>query len=152
MKFPLLSISVGLFAMVGLTGCDTPGQSAMAGAGVGAVMGGMLKGNGRDVARGAAIGAAGGYILGKAAENERSRGYYQGRMEGSGYAYVPPPPPPPPRYYSHYSYGYRMSYGQPSRTYGYVYSPYSGRLVSVRGIPHGAQVRDPYTGQVFLNP
>jgi len=147
----VMSVLAAGVVLTSLTGCETPGQSAVAGAATGAVMGGMLKGDTRNVARGAAIGAAGGYVLGKYGESERQRGYIQGQS-----TYAQPPPevyystPAPPRH--HY---YRREvplYGRFSGTYGYVYSPYSGQLVDVRGIPRGAQVVDPSTGRVFFNP
>lgn len=147
---PTLILSV---TSVCFTGCETPGQSALAGAATGAVMGGMLKGDTRNVARGAAIGAAGGYVIGKYGESERRRGQLEAGGGNSApppreVYYAPPPPPPRPQYY------YRSSilYGRFSGTYGYVYSPYSGRLVDVRGIPRGAKVVDPSTGRVFYNP
>ena len=150
-KLLIPSLFLGL-ASVCFTSCETPGQSAMAGAATGAVIGGVLKGDTRNVARGAAIGAAGGYVLGKYGESERQRGYIQGQ---GGYnppptreVYVVPAPPPRPVYYQRSS----ILYGRFSGTYGYVYSPYSGRLVDVRGIPRGARVVDPSTGRIFYNP
>jgi len=147
---------VVLMSLVSLsfTGCETPGESALAGAATGAVLGGLLKGDTRNVARGAAIGGVGGYVLGKYGESERQRGYVQGQ---GGYAPVPPPreiyytaPAPVPRAYHHHHEA--RLYGRFSRTYGYVYSPYTGQLVDVRGIPRGAEVVDPSTGRVFVNP
>jgi len=141
---------MGLTAVL-VTGCQTPEQSAVAGAATGAVMGGLLKGDTRNVARGAAIGAAGGYVLGKYGESERQRGYIEGQ---GGY-----PPSPPREVYAapvpsrpHYHHRETPLYGRFSGTYGYVYSPYSGQLIDVRGIPRGAQVVDPSTGRVFYNP
>lgn len=146
-------------ASVLLSGCETPGQSALAGAGTGALLGGMLKGTGRGMAQGAAIGAAGGYVLGAYGQSERERGYAQG---SGAYAPQPAPPvyyaPPPvePRYHGHYYSHPRaeaMLYGSHSGRYGFVYSPYGRRdLVDVRGLPHGAQVMDPFSGRVFVNP
>ncbi len=132
----------------------------VAGAATGAAMGGMLKGTGRGMAQGAAIGAAGGYVLGKYGEAERQKGYAQ----AGGY----PPPPPQPVYVSgyytepapppvrhHYPYHHHgpPRYARPSSRYGWVYSPYGqGGMVDVRGCPRGAQVRDPYTGFIFIVP
>lgn len=141
-----------------LSGCETPGQSALAGAGTGAVLGGALKGTGRGMAQGAAIGAAGGYVLGAYGQSERNRGYAQ----ASG-TYPSPPPPvyyapvPEPRYHHRHYYAAPraepMLYGRHSGRYGFVYSPYGSReLVDVRGLPHGARVVDPFCGRVFLNP
>lgn len=154
MKNPLIAVLALCVVSVAFTGCETPGQSALAGAATGAVMGGLLKGDTRNVARGAAIGAAGGYVLGKYGESERQRGAIESQ---GGYAPAPPPrevyytaPPPAPRsYHRHHE---SPPYGRFSGTYGYVYSPYTGQLVNVRGIPRGAQVVDPSTGRVFINP
>ncbi len=122
-------------------------------------MGGMLKGTGRGMAQGAAIGAAGGYVLGAYGQSERQKGYAQA---SGAYAPQPAPPvyyaPPPeePRYHHHRYAPPRaepMLYGRHSGRYGFVYSPYGRRdLVDVRGLPHGAQVVDPFCGRVFLNP
>jgi len=153
----LTFLVLGFLPFVLLTGCETPGQSALAGAGTGAVMGGMLKGTGRGMAQGAAIGAAGGYVLGAYGQSERQRGYAQGSLDQQ-----PPPPPvyyapaPMPRY-GHYRHSVTrpepIVYGRRSGRYGFVYSPYGrGELVDVRGLPHGAQVADPYSGRIFLNP
>lgn len=149
----LLVSAVCLF----LSGCETPGQSALAGAGTGALVGGMLKGTGRGMAQGAAIGAAGGYVLGAYGQAERQRGY----IEGSG-GYAPPPPSYAqpqviPRYHHNYRYApprpEPVLYGSPSGRWGFVYSPYGRRnLVDVRGLPRGARVVDPFCGRVFLNP
>lgn len=149
-KWIMLVVVAGV-VLTGFTGCETPGQSAMAGAATGAVMGGMLKGDTRNVARGAAIGAAGGYVLGKYGEAERQRGYIDGQgaySQAPREVYYTAPAPPRPHYYRREA----TLYGRFSGTYGYVYSPYSGQLVDVRGIPRGAQVVDPSTGRVFFNP
>jgi len=151
-----LGLLLVFFASVLLSGCETPGQSALAGAGTGALMGGMLKGTGRGMAQGAAIGTAGGYVLGAYGQSERQRGYAQ----ASGAYAQPPPyyaqPTPEPRYYQHHYAPPRpepMLYGRHSGRYGFVYSPYGRRdLVDVRGLPRGAQVMDPFSGRVFLNP
>ncbi len=152
-----LSLGSVLVCVVPLffSGCETPGRSALAGAGTGAVVGGMLKGTGKGMAQGAAIGAAGGYVLGAYGQSERAKGYAQAT---GGY---PPPavyhgrPPIVSRYPHphHPRFVEPMLYGRHSGRYGFVYSPYgSGNLVDVRGLPRGAQVVDPYTGRVFLNP
>lgn len=151
----LLPLSVGVVsAALLLSGCETPFDSAVAGAATGAVLGGALKGTGRDMARGAAIGAAGGYVLGKYGEAERARGYSQAQS-----VYAPPVQRPayfaPPQtvYYNEYHpRGGRVPWGQFSGTPGYVYSPFGHWLVDVRGIPRGAEVVDPHTGRRFFNP
>jgi hypothetical protein len=57
------------------------------------------------------------------------RGYYEGRPVG------------------------RYPYAEPADRPGFVYSPYPPHnVVDVRGIPHGALVRDPSSGGVFRKP
>jgi hypothetical protein len=152
----LLMMGASALSML-LTGCETPEQSALAGAATGAVMGGLLKGGGHNVARGAAIGAAGGYVLGKYGESERRRGNLEAQGGYSSEPVYSAPPPEREVYYSatapraHY-YHENLPYGRPSRTYGYVFSPFTGQLVDVRGIPRGAKVVDPSSGRSFLNP
>lgn len=156
------SLALTLVATI-LTGCETPGDSALAGAGAGAAAGALLKGTGRGALQGAAIGGIGGYALGKYAEGERARGYVAGQ-NSAGYAPPAPQvyvqqqpvyvPPPEPRYaeYPEHRHHHSILMGRSSGRYGYVYSPYSGELVNVRGIPHGAEVRDPSSGRIFINP
>jgi hypothetical protein len=141
------------------SGCETPGQSAMAGAATGAAAGALLKGSGRGVAQGAAIGAVGGYALGKFGEGERARGYAQANGAYPVPQPIPQPAPaqvyyaqpsPAPRYYQHHEH---HPYGRFSGTPGFVYSPFGGgNLVDVRRIPRGAEVRDPFSGRIFINP
>lgn len=60
-----------------------------------------------------------------------------------------PSTPPPPASVENYEYGKQVP-GKP----GYVtspHSPYSG-YVDVRGYPPGTEVKDPYTGKIFLVP
>ena len=121
----------------------------------------MLKGTGRGALQGAAIGGAGGYVLGKYGEGERAKGYSAGQ-NSTGYAqpqpiYVQPQPvyvaASEPRYREYPErHHHSIPMGRYSGRYGYVYSPYSGELVNVRGIPHGAEVRDPSSGRIFINP
>ena len=121
--------SVVLLSAFVLSSCDTPeGQGAAYGAGTGAVIGALATGRVRDAAIGAAAGAAAGTLIGHAiAEDEARR-------------YGPPPEG-----------GYPVA--QWSGTPGLVVSPYPPhRLVDVRGIPHGAMVRDPSTGGIFIRP
>jgi Glycine zipper len=112
-----------------LNSCDTPvGQGAGWGAATGAIIGGAATGHARDAAIGAAAGAAAGALIGAAIQEDQARRAY----------------PPPPG-------GYPVAEwsGRP----GLVISPYSPhRLVDVRGIPHGALVRDPSTGGIFIKP
>ena len=53
-----------MVAVIGLSGCETPGQTALAGAATGAAIGGLLHGRGEDALKGAAIGAGAGYLAG----------------------------------------------------------------------------------------
>jgi len=180
MRF-LQSVALTLVATI-LTGCETPRDSALAGAGAGAAAGALLKGKGRGALQGAAVGGIGGYALGKYAEGERARGYVAGQ-NSAGYAppapqiyvqqqpvYVPPPEPRYVEYPEHrhthsiplgrYSpmnsresgeWHHSIPMGRYSGRYGFVYSPYSGKLVNVWGIPNGAEVRDPSSGRIFIN-
>jgi osmotically inducible lipoprotein OsmB len=74
----LTALSVSLAAVMAFTGCETPGQTALAGAAAGAAIGGALHGRGEDALRGAAIGAGTGYIAGRVARNQRERAYREG--------------------------------------------------------------------------
>ncbi|HEY2614769.1 MAG TPA: glycine zipper domain-containing protein [Chthoniobacterales bacterium] len=126
-SFLLVStLAVGAFA---LSSCDTPtGQGAGFGAATGAIIGAAATGNVRGAAAGAAIGAASGALIGAAVEADE-RGYYEGHPMG------------------YYPYGRRV--GRP----GLLESPYPPHaLVDVRGIPHGALVRDPESGRIFRRP
>ena len=155
-KVSVLVLGASLASIL-LTGCETPGESALAGAATGGVMGGLLKGDSRNVARGAAIGAVGGYALGKYGESERQRGYIdaQGTSFSPQYYFAPAPQvyytPPPPAYHHHH-YHQSLPYGRYSSRRGYVYSPYSGLMIYVGGIPRGSRVVDPNTGGTFLVP
>jgi hypothetical protein len=140
MKRWIFSLGLGLAVVFGLSGCETPGQSAIAGAAAGALIGGS-RGNDRDMLRGAAIGAAGGYVLGKVAESDRNRSGVWSQ-----------PQPVASRFYAASSSVSYVPYGRPAGRRGFVFSPYSRRLVDVRGIPRGAEVVDPFSGQIFRNP
>ncbi|HYR58492.1 MAG TPA: glycine zipper domain-containing protein [Chthoniobacteraceae bacterium] len=108
------------------SGCETPGQSALAGAATGAALGGIIGGRGRDALAGAAIGAGAGYLIGKVAQHERR--YHEGEAAD-------------------------LPYAEPTDRYGFVTSPYRPyNLIDVRGIPHGAEVVDPSCGRAFINP
>ena len=168
-RLPIRLLKAGFFQALALTlvatiftGCETPGNSALAGAGAGAAAGALLKGTGRGALQGAAIGGVGGYALGKYAEGERAKGYVAGQ-NSAGYAPAPQVyvqqqpvyvPPPEPRYveYPEHRHHHSIPMGRYCGRYGYVYSPYTGELVNVRGIPHGAEVRDPSSGRIFINP
>lgn len=168
-RLPIRLLKMRLFQSLVLTlvatiftGCETPGNSALAGAGAGAAAGALLKGTGRGALQGAAIGGVGGYVLGKYGEGERAKGYAAGQ-NSAGYAPAPQVyvqqqpiyvPPPEPRYveYPEHRHHHSIPMGRYCGRYGYVYSPYTGELVNVRGIPHGAEVRDPSCGRIFINP
>ena len=132
----LPSISLSLVAAIALTGCETPGQSALAGAATGAAVGGMLHGRGSDALHGAAIGAGAGYLLGKLAQRERRSSYERGYYDGGGYRGES-----------------RYPIGRFTRNDGFVRSPYEPyHVIDVRGIPQGAQVIDPSCERIFINP
>src|SRR5438552_18635588 len=104
------------------------GTGAGYGAAAGAIIGGAATGHIRGAAIGAAAGAATGALIGHAIAEERAREY--GPVPPGGYPYA-----------------------RWSGTRGLVVSPYPPhRLVDVRGIPHGALVRDPSTGGLFRRP
>lgn len=141
MKRIISAVSLSLFAVFVFSGCDTPGQTALLGAATGAAVGGLLHGRGDQALVGAAIGAGAGYLVGKAVQHERRRsyddGYYDSRDRRNDYVYE------------------RERYPEARRTsrYGFVTSPYYPyNRIDVRGIPRGAQVQDPSTGKVFINP
>lgn len=128
-KNTLLVISSLALISMALTSCDTPtGQGAGWGAVTGAVLGAAATGDARGAAVGALIGAHTGATIGSMIELDE-RGYYDGH---------------PRDYYP---------YARPTDTRGVVQSPYPPHaLVDVRGIPHGALVRDSTSGRVFRKP
>ena len=111
-----------------LSSCDTPtGQGAAWGAATGAIIGGAATGQGRCAAIGAAAGAAAGALTGRIIqENQAAR-------------YGPPPPG-----------GYPIARwaGPPA----FFYSPYTGRVYDLRGVPPGGLTRDVDTGSLFRRP
>ena len=143
MKKLIPTVSIALLGAFTFTGCETTGQSALAGAATGAAIGGLLHGRGSDALAGAAIGAGAGALLGHAAKRERERSYDSGYHDGRGYRE------------GSYDRSYSRNYPVGSRTgrYGLVRSPYSGRnLIDVSGIPRGAKVIDPSCDRIFINP
>ena len=115
-------------AALGLNSCDTPtGQGAGYGAAAGAIIGGAATGRVRGAAIGAAIGAASGALIGNAIEQDQAARYG--------------PPPPGGFPFGRYA-------GRP----GFYYSPYTGRVYDLRGVPHGGLTRDVDTGQLFRRP
>lgn len=99
-------VSLSLVTAFTFSACETPGQTALAGAATGAAIGGIATGRGRGALIGAAAGAGAGYIAGRVAQERR--GYYYGDYD-DGYYYGP-------RGY----YGRRV-YDRPSRYRGYYY-------------------------------
>lgn len=145
-------VSVTLLTAFALTGCDTPGESALAGAATGAAIGGLLHGRGDQALVGAAIGAGSGYLIGKAVQHERRRAYEDGYYDRRDYDdrdrdrdYRDD------RYY--HDTRDRYPVGRLTSRPGFVVSPYPPyNRIDVRGIPRGAQVEDPSTHRVFINP
>jgi len=111
-----------------LSSCDTPvGQGAAWGAATGAIIGGAATGQFRAASIGAAAGAAAGALTGAIIqENEAAR-------------YGPPPPGGFP-------------YARWAGTPGFYYSPYTGRVYDLRGVPPGGLTRDVDTGRLFRKP
>jgi Glycine zipper len=121
-------VSVISLSSLFLSSCDTPvGQGAAWGAATGAIIGGAATGNVRAASIGAAAGAAAGALTGKIVqENQAAR-------------YGPPPPG-----------GY--PYARWAGRSGFFYSPYTGRVYHLRGVPPGGLTRDVDTGQLFRKP
>lgn len=132
---PLLPIiTCALITSFTFTGCETTGQSALAGAATGAAVGGLLHGRGSDALAGAAIGAAGGALLGKVAKHQREAAYEEGYYDGANR-------------------GARYPVGRRTDRYGLVRSPYPPHnLIDVGGFPQGAKVVDPSCDRIFINP
>lgn len=111
-----------------LSSCDTPtGQGAGWGAATGAIIGAAATGNVRGASIGAAAGAAAGALTGKIVqENQIAQ-------------YGPPPPG-----------GFPIARwaGPPA----FYYSPYTGRVYDLRGVPPGGLTRDVNTGGLFRRP
>jgi predicted small secreted protein len=111
-----------------LTSCDTPvGQGAGWGAATGAIIGGAATGRVQGAAIGAAAGAAAGTLVGAAIQQDQIARYG---------------PPPPGGY----------PYARWAGTPGFYYSPYTGRVYDLRGVPPGGLTRDFDTGQLFRRP
>lgn len=126
-KLLLPAVSAAVLSSLVLTSCETPvGQGAGIGAASGALIGGGAAG-GRGAAIGAGAGLLAGALVGAAIQSDQERYYHA----------------PPGGY----------PYAQRTGTPGYVYSPYGPHhMIDVRGVPHGALVRDPSTGGVFRRP
>jgi len=146
MKTFIPAISLSLCAVLAFSGCETTGDSVLLGAATGAAIGGIAGRDGRSALTGAAIGAAGGYLIGKAVQRDRRRVYSEGYDEGRGDRYD--------RRDRRDDYREdRYPVGRLTNRDGLVTSPYHPyNRIDVRGIPRGAQVEDPSTGKVFINP
>ena len=111
-----------------LISCETPvGQGAGWGAATGAIIGGAATGHVRGAAIGAAAGAAAGTLVGAAIQEDQAA------------RYGPPPPGGFP-------------YARWAGTPGFYYSPYTGRVYDLRGVPPGGLTRDVDTGRLFRKP
>jgi predicted small secreted protein len=128
MKREIVVIAAGILLIsCMLTSCDTPvGQGAAWGAATGAIIGGAATGHVRAASIGAAAGAAAGALTGAMIqENQAAR-------------YGPPPGGFP--------------YARWAGTPGFYYSPYTGRVYDLRGVPPGGLTRDVDTGRLFRKP
>src|ERR1700745_4422897 len=111
-----------------LSASDTRvGQGAAWGAATGAIIGGAATGNVRAASIGAAAGAAAGALPGKIVQENQAAGYG---------------PPPPGGY----------PYARWTGRSGFFYSPYTGRVYYLRGVPPGGLTRDVDTGRLFRRP
>ena len=121
----ILLTALGSFV---LSSCETPvGQGAGIGAATGAIIGGAATGHVRGAAIGAAAGAAAGALVGAAVEEDQAA------------RYGPPPPGGFP-------------FARWAGTSGFYYSPYTGRVYDLRGVPPGGLTRDVDTGRLFRKP
>jgi hypothetical protein len=129
MKTSLFAIVSGMsLGSILLTSCETPvGQGAGWGAATGAIIGGAATGDVRYAAIGAAAGAAAGALVGAAIEEDQAA------------RYGPPPPG---------GFPFARWAGRP----GLYYSPYTGRVYNLRGVPPGGLTRDVDTGRLFRKP
>ena len=147
MKKLIPTISLLLLTACAFTGCETTGQNVLLGAATGAAVGGALHGRGDQALAGAAIGAAGGYLIGKAVQHDRRRVYSEGYYDGRGDRYEPRDD----RSYDREE--PRHPVGRFTGRSGFVTSPYQPyNRIDVRGIPRGAQVVDPSCDRIFINP
>jgi hypothetical protein len=141
----LPSISLALVVVLTFSACETTGDNVLLGAATGAAIGGLATGRGRGALTGAAIGAAGGYLIGKAVQHDRRRVYSEGYYDGRGDDRY--------REEGYYRDDRRQPVGRLTSREGFVISPYHPyNRIDVRGIPRGAQVEDPSTGKIFINP
>jgi hypothetical protein len=129
MKTTVLLMVSGLsLSSVLFSSCDTPvGQGAGWGAATGAIIGGAATGHARGAAIGAAAGAAAGALTGRIIQENQAAQYG----------------PPPPGGYPFARWAGRS---------GFYYSPYTGRVYDLRGVPRGGLTRDIDTGRLFRRP
>ena len=126
-KFFTVVASIALSSFI-LSSCEAPtGQGAGIGAATGAIIGGAATGHFRGAALGAAAGAAAGALTGAAIEADQAA------------RYGPPPPGGFP-------------FARWTGTPGLYYSPYTGRVYNLRGVPPGGLTRDIDTGRLFRKP
>ena len=152
MKKLIPTTSLFLLAACAFSGCETTGQNVLLGAATGAAVGGALHGRGDQALAGAAIGAAGGYLIGKAVQHDRRRVYSEGYYDGRGDR----------SYDDRRDDRYSRDDREDDRRYpvgrftgrgGFVTSPYYPyNRIDTRGIPHGAQTVDPSCDKIFINP
>lgn len=132
-KLTLLPLCAAMLMPATFTSCETPSSGAATGALVGAGIGALARGDFDGALKGAAIGAASGAVLGKLNKDQRRRERTYVRVPESEYN--------------------RLPVARPTRSYGFVESPYRPyNIIDVRGIPSGAVVEDPSTGGRFINP
>lgn len=144
MKNFLLTISTLLLAAMLFTSCETPGQGAKYGAIIGGGIGALTTGELRGALKGAAIGAGSGALLGYSNQEDRRRDRYYDDDYRDRRSYREYDDRPRSRSYP---------VGRPTRSRGYVRSPYApNHVIDVRGIPSGARVLDPSNERVFINP
>ena len=129
MKTNVLLIVSGIsLSSLLLNSCDTPvGQGAAWGAATGVIIGAAATGNVRAASIGAAAGAAAGALTGKIIQENQA-------------AHYGPPPPG--------GYPFARWAGRP----GFYYSPYTGRVYDLRGVPPGGLTRDVDAGRLFRKP
>jgi hypothetical protein len=124
----LTTVSIVAVGCCILSSCDTPvGRGAAWGAATGAFIGAAATGNVRAASIGAAAGAAAGALTGKIVQENQAVGYG----------------PPPPGGYPYARWAGRS---------GFFYSPYTGRIYDLRGVPPGGLTRDVDTGRLFRRP
>ena len=126
-KILTIASAIALICLT-LNSCDTPvGQGAAWGAATGAIIGAAATGNVRAASIGAAAGAAAGALTGKIVQENQAAQY--GRPPPDGYPFA-----------------------RWAGTPGLYYSPYTGRVYNLRGVPPGGLTRDVDTGRLFRKP